>query len=155
MALELVATKYAHVFNLRDFVHLQMTDKSMYITCFPRVQKLYESYLKSDKYRRSVIRELNAVGYMINQFQWNSKILENKMYDYLIMCYENWAWITLDNYKHELCLPTSAHFTRFMREHGIHIQDLLPAVEFHYTHHHRPTKSFTYYKTIKPHALRS
>lgn len=155
MALELVVTKYAHVLDLRDLMNLQLTNKSMYVACFPKVHELYESYIKSDKYRRSVIRELNSVGYMINQFQWKNKILENKIYEYLIMCYENWSWITLDNYKNDLQLPTSAHFTRFLKEHGIKIHELLPAIEFHYTHHHRPTKSYTYFKTIKPHELRS
>lgn len=155
MALELVATRYAHVLDTRDFIHLQMTNVSLYITCFPKVREMYDAYIKSDKYRKNVICELNTLAYMINQFQWKNKILDNKMYDYLIMCYENWSWITLDNYKNDMCLPTSTHFTRFLQEHGIKIHDMLPAIEFNYTHHHRPTKSYTYYKTIKPHELGS
>jgi hypothetical protein len=151
MALEIVATKYAYAFDPKDLVHLQMTNRSLYVTLYPHVERLYSLFVKSDKYRGNVIRELNELAYMINQFKWVNKILNNKMYEYLILCYENWSWITLDNYKQLLIVPNSKHFSRFMQDRGIRMNELLPNVEFHYTHHHRPTKSFTYYKTIKPH----
>ena len=146
MALHIVATKY--LLDPKDLIHLHMVDKERYMSLYPKVREMYDAYLNSDKYRRDTIRDMNKMSNMINQFKWRNKILNNMMYDYIIICYENWSWITLNNFKTKLKWPSSIHFERFLQEHGIKHNDLLPSVEFHYTHHHRPTKQFTYYKTI-------
>lgn len=150
MALPIVLSHCAQLFEPKELVQLQTVSKSTYLALFPVLHELYQQYLKSDKYRLRVLNEMNHLSYMIDQFKWQNKILNNKMYEYVILCYENWSWITLDNHTQQLQVPSSNHFVKFLQEHGIQIHEILPNIEFHYTHHHRPTKSFTYYKTIKP-----
>lgn len=132
-----------------DLIRVQMVNKTMYINLFHKVRHLYEMYLDSDKFKYNVINYLNKSSNIIDQFKWNNKLLTNMMFEYIITCYENWAWLTMEeSYKQRLKLPKSKHFTGFLKEHGIGMHDVLPPIEFHYTHHHRPTKTYTYYKTI-------
>ena len=126
-----------------------MINKTMYVNLFHKVQYFYDNYIHSNKFKLNVITYLNKTSNIIDQFKWNNKLLTNMMFDYLITCYENWSWLTMnDSYKQRLKLPKSKHFTGFLKEHGIAMHDVLPPIEFHYTHQHRPTKTYTYYKTI-------
>lgn len=132
-----------------DVIRVQMVNKTMYINLFHRVKRMYDLYTKSDKFKTNAVNYLNKTSNIIDQFKWNNKLLTNMMFDYVITCYENWSWLTMnDSYKERLNLPKSKHFAFFLKEHGIAMHDILPPVEFHYTHQHRPTKTYTYYKTI-------
>lgn len=132
-----------------DIIRVQMVNKTMYINLFPRVNMMYELFLNSDKYKIHIVNHLNKASHIIDQFKWNNKLLSNMMFDYIITCYENWSWLTMnDSYKQQLKFPKSKHFMNFLKEHFISMHDILPPIEFHYTHQHRPTKSYTYFKTI-------
>jgi hypothetical protein len=132
-----------------DIIRVQMVNKTMYVNLFHRVRHIYERYINSDKFKNNVVVYLNKTSNIIDQFKWNNKLLTNMMFDFIIACYENWSWLSMDDsYKQRLELPKSKHFTSFLKEHGIAMHDVLPPIEFHYTHQHRPTKTYTYYKTI-------
>ena len=145
----LVCSVLGDTLHDEDIVHIQMLNKTLYVNLFHKVQHMYNVYIKSDKYKSSVLTYLNKTSHIIDQFKWNNKLLTNLMYQYLISCYENWSWLTMnDKYKQQLIFPKSKHFSYFLKDHGIAMHDVLPPIEFHYTHQHRPTKSYTYYKTI-------
>ena len=143
----LIRRKYI---NHMDVIHLQMTNKSTYMFLYERVNVLYKNYIQSDAYKERVVKTLNHSSLMIDAFVYtNNKLLTNMLFDFIIMCYENWHWLTMnDHYRNKLKLPQAPHFKAFLKERGITIHDILPNVQVTYTHFHRPSKSFSYYKNI-------
>jgi hypothetical protein len=133
----------------RDILHLCITNKVMFTQFSPMIDTRYNTYIKSDKYKSRVVLELNKLSFMIDQFKFNNKILTNLMFDYLMGIYEHWAWIVFDeSYYLKVKPPGSKHFSFFLNEKRLTMNDILPTVRFNYTHHHRPTKQFSYFKTI-------
>jgi hypothetical protein len=137
-----------HKINELEIIQLQMTNKAFYMFLYKNVKSLYKAYIKSDKYRQSVIHTLNYTSRIIDEFRHNNKILSNMIFDYIILCYENWHWLTMnEHYRARLNIPQALHFKAFLNDRQISISDILPNVHVTYTHFHRPTKSFSYYKT--------
>lgn len=137
----------------RDILHLCITNKGVFTQLSPMVDKRYDTYIKSDKYKSHVVLELNKLSFMIDQFKFNSKILTNLMFDYLMGIYEHWSWIVFDErYNREIKPPGSKHFSSFLYEKRLTMNDILPTVQFNYTHQHRPTKQFSYFKTMNIHS---
>lgn len=131
----------------RDMVHLSLVNKSLCMDLAPRVDARYDAYIRSDGYKNRVVLELNKMSFMIDQFKYNNQILTKLMFDYLMGIYEHWSWIVLEH-RDALQPPKSKHFVSFLREKHLTIHDILPPVRFNYTHQHRPTKQFSYFKTI-------
>ena len=92
---------------------------------------------------------MNMLARLINEFEYNNNILHNKMYDYIIHCYRNWSWISMDEkYKRKLIIPTSKYFEKFLLEKCLKINDILPNYNTNYTHFHHQSKTVSGYKTI-------
>ena len=132
-----------------DIGNLQLVDTSMYVTLFERMQTRYRRFTQSDDFRNRVIMSMNHNSTMIDAFRYNNKLLSNMMYEYVMSCYEHWHWIVMqDKYKTSLLIPKSELFKRFLHEHNIRLKEVLPEVRVTYTHHHRPTKSYAYFKCV-------
>lgn len=132
-----------------DLVNLQMTNKDLYVALYPIVQAKYQTYINSDLFKSRMVKTLNYASYMIDAFDYNNRILTNMMFEYVMTCYDNWHWLSMnDSYRSSLNIPTTPHFERFLRERHLTIDSILPKPQINYTHHHRPTKSFSYFKTI-------
>lgn len=144
----LLVTKHTNTLDEIDLIHLHMINKEIYILLFPLVDNIYKKYLQSDKYKENVIRSLNYMANLIDEFEQSNKLLTNIIFDYIITCYENWQWLTMnEKYQHSFKIPVKHHFYQFLHERQLSMNDILPEVHVLYTHYHRPTKSFTYYKT--------
>jgi len=136
-----------------DILHLCITNKSMFTKLSPMVDTRYNLYIKSNKFKSRVVLELNKLSFMIDQFKFNNKILTKLMFDYLMSIYEHWAWIVFDeSYNQQLKPPGSKHFSSFLHEKRLRLTDILPTIRFNYTHQHRPTKQFAYFKTMYIHS---
>ena len=135
--------------HITDLVNIQMTNKDIYIALYPVVNEKYKEYVGSDLFKSRMVKTLNYYSYMIDAFDYNSRILTNMMFEYVMTCYDNWHWLSMnDSYRSSINLPTTTHFERFLAERNLTIDDILPKARLNYTHHHRPTKTFSYYKTI-------
>lgn len=131
-----------------EIVRLQMTNKAMYIFLYERVNVLYKNYISSHAYKEHVIRRLNDTSRMIDAFVYNNRLLNKMLFEFTIACYENWHWLTMNEaYRMRLNFPQSPHFKSFLDERGLTIKDIIPKIQVMYTHFHRPSKSFAYYKT--------
>jgi hypothetical protein len=132
-----------------DLVNLSFINSRMYVNLHSYVNTLYTKFIKSNLFKNKVISLLNYKANIINDLKFNNSYvneLSNKyMYEYVILCYENWVWLSIDEYKNKLNIPNSSIFTHFMDERKINMKSILPSVKFVYTHIHRPTKQFTYY----------
>ena len=132
-----------------DIGRLQLVDKDMYMALFDHMQQRYRKHTQSDDFRNKVILSMNQTAMMIDAFQYNNKLLSNMMYEYVMSCYENWHWVIMhDKYKSSLVVPKSTLFKQFLLERNINLKDVLPEVRVTYTHHHRPTKSYSYFKCL-------
>lgn len=130
-----------------DIANLQLVNTESYMSLFEVMQERYKEYTHSDTYKHKVIREMNQISVLIDAFRQPNKIVTNMMYEYVMSCYENWQWISMDDtYKNALEIPKGLIFKQFLNDHNIRIDDILPNFRVTYTHHHRPTKSFSYFK---------
>lgn len=130
-----------------DIANLQLVNTESYMSLFEVMQERYKEYTHSDTYKHKVIREMNQISVLIDAFRQPNKIVSNMMYEYVMSCYENWQWISMDDtYKNALEIPKGLIFKQFLNDHNIRIDDILPNFRVTYTHHHRPTKSFSYFK---------
>lgn len=132
-----------------DIANLQLVNTESYMCLFEVMQDKYKEYTHSDAFKQKVIRDMNQSSVLIDAFRQNNKIVTNMMYEYVMSCYENWHWISMDEtYKNALEIPKGLIFNQFLEDHSIRIDDILPNFRVTYTHHHRPTKSFSYFKHI-------
>jgi hypothetical protein len=140
----------------KDVVNLSLASKTLCIDLSTLVDTRYDEYVKSDKYKSHVILELNKMSFMIDQFKYNNQILTKLMFDYLMNIYEHWSWLVFDEMYHSrLKPPDSKHFVAFLKEKHLTMSDILPTVRFNYTHQHRPTKQFSYFKTMHIHSQKT
>lgn len=132
-----------------DIGRLQLVNKDMYMAFFENMQQRYRKHTQSDDFRNNVILSMNQTAMLIDAFQYNNKLLSNMMYEYVMSCYENWHWVIMhDKYKSSLVVPKNILFKQFLHERNINLKDILPEVRVTYTHHHRPTKSYSYFKCL-------
>lgn len=131
-----------------DVANLQLVDTQMYMSLFESMKERYQVYTQSDEFKQRVIQGMNYIATMIDAFGQNNTLLTHMMYEYVMSCYEHWHWIIMDNRRSSLVIPNNVLFKQFLHERSIRIQDVLPDVHLTYTHHHRPTKSYAYYKCI-------
>jgi hypothetical protein len=137
----------------QDVIHLCLTNRMVFKQLAPMIDTRYDLYVKSDPYKSRVVLELNKLSFMIDQFKFNNKILTNLMFEYLMGIYEHWAWIVFEeHYNRQVQSPRSKHFLSFLNEKCLTMNDILPTVHFNYTHQHRPTKQFSYFKTMQIHS---
>jgi len=132
-----------------DLIHLHLVNKQMYLSVYEYVNNRYKVYIQSDIFKQKTITSFNHSSYMIDAFEHDNKMLNNMMFEYVITCYDNWHWLSMcDNYRARLKIPSSQFFKTFLEERLLSISDILPKVQIHYTHHHRASKTFSYYKTV-------
>lgn len=134
--------------NVHDIANLQLVDTRMYMSLFETMQTRYREYTHSDDFKHQTLRMMNHTATMIDAFKQNNTLLTNMMYEYVIACYEHWHWIIMENFRGSLVIPKCSLFKQFLHERNIRIKDVLPEVRVTYTHHHRPTKSYSYYKCL-------
>jgi hypothetical protein len=103
-------------------------------------------YKRSDAYARQVIRQTNQMGRLIQEMKMGCTLSTNAMFEYVMTCYENWSLLL--EHKDKLFVPTSPAFLQFCKEHHLDIDQIIPDVVIHYTHVHRPTKSYAFYKSF-------
>lgn len=132
----------------KDVANLQLVDTKMYMQLFEPMKSRYHVYTHSEEFRKGVVHNMNHMAMMIDAFGQHNTLLSHMMYEYVISCYEHWHWIIMENYRSSLVIPKNSLFKQFLHERNIRIKDILPEVRVTYTHHHRPTKSYAYYKCI-------
>ena len=106
----------------------------------------YLAYKRSDAYAISTIKHMNQTGRLIQEMRVGSAISTQLMFEYVMTCYENWSMLL--EHKDQLMFPTNHAFVTFCKEHHLDIDQIIPDVVIHYTHVHRPTKSYAYYKSL-------
>lgn len=147
--MESIATIIAPYMETFDILNLSFTNSGMYVHLYPYVDTLYIKFVKSDYFKKKVIDLLNYKANIINQFKYNTEISNKYMYEYLILCYENWIWLSIDEYKKRLSIPKSSLYIHFLSEKKLDMKSVLPDIKFVYTHIHRPTKQFTFYTHLR------
>ena len=75
-------------------IGIQMMNKTLYMLLYPTVNKFYEAHIESSDL--DVIKSMNNLAKIINEFKYNNAILKSKMYEYVMRCYEMWSVISLN-----------------------------------------------------------
>lgn len=125
---------------------MSLVCRKWYMESYHEMLKRYQEFRKSDEYLSEMIRQMNHLGKIIQEFKTSSTILTNMMFEYTMLCYENWH--ILLEHKHRLIIPHNDIFVCFCNEHHIKMNDIIPNGTVHYTHIHRPTKSYAFYKSL-------
>ncbi len=130
----------------KNLAKMSMTCTTCYMFSYKEMSERYEKYRRSDEYISNVIRHMNHLGNIIQDFKTASTISTNMMFEYTMMCYENWQFLL--EHKNKLIIPHNPLFLHFCNEHHINIHNIIPNGTVHYTHIHRPTKSYAFYKSL-------
>jgi len=94
----------------------------------------------------AIILKINYTGNLIQELNLVCKISTNMMFEYIMLCYENWNLLL--EHKSKLKIPNNTIFKQFLNEHNLDIDKIIPNIIFHYTHIHRPTKTYAFYKSL-------
>ena len=129
-----------------DIASTSMVCVTMYMKSHDHLASRYLAYKKSDLYTNAMLSQMNHSGRIIQEMKMTCTISTNMMFEYMMMCYENWN--VLLEHKDKLVVPTNPVFVKFCKEHHLDIDQIIPDVVIHYTHVHRPTKSYAYYKSL-------
>lgn len=132
--------------DTRDIIATSITCIELYMRSQRTLSSRYMLFKRSDVYISSVLTKLDYTGQLIQELHFNCKISNNLMFEYVILCYENWN--ILIQHKTKLKIPTNPIFKTFMIEHNIDIDKIIPEIIFNYTHVHRPTKTYAYYMSL-------
>ena len=124
-----------------------LLNKVTYISLYLDIEYHYNVYINSDKYRYFIINTLNSSAKMINEIM-TCKISEIILFDYLIMCYQNWNWLCIEKYKQKLKIPHSHVFFCFLKSRFLTIEHILPSYNIKYIHSYIPEKEFKYYNSL-------
>ena len=143
----LIQNKYIDLHNQRFVIDIQMMNKTLYMLLYPIVDKFYEAHIQS--LNMDVIKYMNNLAKIINEFKYNNAILKSKMYEYVMRCYEMWSVISLnENLKSKLIVPKTPYFDEFLCERRIDMSDIFPDCTTNYTHYHHQTKTSSGFKQI-------
>lgn len=129
-----------------DVATMSLTCIDAYMKSHAPLTDRYLEYIKSDAYARQVIRHTNQMGRIIQEMKMECAPSTNVMFEYVMTCYKNWNLFL--EHKDKLFVPTNPAFIQFCKEHHIDIDQIIPDVVIHYTHVHRPTKSYAFFKSF-------
>lgn len=129
-----------------DVAVMSLTCVEAYMKSHTTLSERFLEYKRSDAYARQVIRQTNQMGRLIQEMKMGCTLSTNAMFEYVMTCYENWSLLL--EHKDKLFVPTSPAFLQFCKEHHLDIDQIIPDVVIHYTHVHRPTKSYAFYKSF-------
>lgn len=129
-----------------DLASASIACTEMYMKSYETLQERHSEYMKSEAYVDSVVTKINNTGRLIQEMNLSCQLATNMMFDYVMTCYENWS--LLIEHKGKLRVPKNKLFANFLSEHSLDIDKIIPEVKFHYTHVHRPTKSYAFYKSF-------
>ena len=133
----------------KDIAVLSITCSEHYMNFYHCLQNAYDEYIKSDTYKKRVIRQLNYETALIQDMRWSTKVSNNKIYEFLLVCYECWTWLSKEPWRSKLKIPTNSVFCNFLKERGIDMNEVLPTFLIQYTHVHRPSKQYSRYEYLK------
>ena len=97
---------------LDDVFHLSFINSLLYITLHPYIDSLYFHFIKSEYSKTTVIHLLNYKSKIIHEFTCFNNLSNEFVNEFVILCYENWHWLSIDKYKQKLKIPTSKLFTQ-------------------------------------------
>ena len=144
----LITKGYMDLSNVKFLVTFQLVNKKSYLLLYSKSRALWKQHIHLKNI--STLNEMNTLARLINEFKYNNNILHNKMYDFIIHCYTNWSWISMDEqYKSKLIIPSSKYFKMFLSSKHLKINDMLPKYSTKYTHFHHQSQSFSGYKSIE------
>ena len=129
-----------------DLASASITCVELYMKSYKLLRERYSDYMKSEAYISSVVTRINNTGRLIQEMNLGCQLATNMMFDYVMTCYENWSLFI--EHKAKLRVPKNRLFVSFLSEHSLDIDKIIPEVRFHYTHVHRPTKSYAFYKSF-------
>jgi hypothetical protein len=113
------------------------------------IEELYSHYLKSDEFKLSIMNDLNYLSKMIDEFKFNNQLLNNYMYEYIGLLFENRSWISMnEKYVNILNLPCNPFFKQFLKDKNIKRKDLLLNITYVFVDSDT-SKNYSYFKTIK------
>ena len=128
-------------------IGIQMMNKTLYMLLYPTVNKFYEARIEASDL--DVIKSMNNLAKIINEFKYNNAILKSKMYEYVMRCYEMWSVISLnEKLKSKLIVPKTPYFKEFLCERRIDMSDIFPDCATNYTHYHHQTQTSSGFKQI-------
>ena len=140
---------YNHVstyLNDIDLARMSNTCVDLYMKSHGMLCTRYKQFQKSDFYMSAIILKINYTGNLIQELNLVCKISTNMMFEYIMLCYENWNLLL--EHKSKLKIPNNTIFKQFLNEHNLDIDKIIPNIIFHYTHIHRPTKTYAFYKSL-------
>ncbi len=144
----LLTKGYLNLSDKNTLIDLQTVNKKTYLLLYSKVQAFYNTYIQSN--RMCVLKQMNTLAKLIDGFEYNNNILQTKMYKYVILCYENWSWICMEEqYKTKFMVPISVYFKLFLEQKHLTMKDILPNCCTNYTHFHHQTKSSSGFKSIE------
>lgn len=120
---------------------ISCTNKDMYMLCYHKLDNLYTS---SDVYKSNTVVQLNELSKNIDRDIDD----EQQLFDFIIMCYDNWKWLSKEEWRFKLNIPKSSCFNRFLIQRNLKMEHILPTYNISYTHVHRPSKQFAKFHTI-------
>lgn len=132
--------------SIVEIATMSNTCIELYMKSHDNLKTGYREYNKSDLYISKLVTNLNFTGNLIQELNIPCKISTNMMFEYIMLCYEN--WVILIEHKNKLNVPSNRIFNSFLMEHHLDIDKIIPEFVFQYTHVHRPTKTYAYYKSL-------
>jgi len=133
----------------KDKMLFCLTSKFIFIYLLNDIEELYSHYLKSDEFKLSIMNDLNYLSKMIDEFKFNNQLLNNYMYEYIGLLFENRSWISMnEKYVNILNLPCNPFFKQFLKDKNIKRKDLLLNITYVFVDSDT-SKNYSYFKTIK------
>lgn len=129
-----------------DIVSMSVSCIEMYMRSHGTLSSRHVLYKQTDAFILSVLKQMNYTSSLIQEIHFNCKITNVLMFEYVMLCYENWN--ILLEHKSKLKIPNNPLFLTFMTEHNIDIDKIIPDRKINYTHVHRPTKTYAYYMSL-------
>jgi hypothetical protein len=92
--------------DTRDIIATSITCIELYMRSQRTLSSRYMLFKRSDVYISSVLTKLDYTGQLIQELHFNCKISNNLMFEYVILCYENWNILI----QHKTKNPNKSYF---------------------------------------------
>lgn len=143
----LITKGYVDFTQVKQFMQLQLFNKKLYLTLYPKVDSFYDAYVR--RQQLETITKLNNLAAIIDNFKYNNTILKSRMYEYIMLLYANWSVLSMnESLRSKVRIPTISYFREFLDEHAISISSILPQYKMHYTHYHHQSKTSSGFITL-------
>ena len=127
--------------DISCIANVSCTNKELYMQCYHNLNNFYHN---SDIYKTNTLTQLNELSNYIDAYIGD----EQEIFDFVIICYDNWKWLSKEPWRNKLNIPKSSCFNIFLKKRDLKMEHILPTYNISYTHVHRPSKQFAKFHTI-------